>query len=635
MKKIISFVLCLLMVICFIASCSNTSESSSTSETLKPIETEKETETTGSNSTDLPDTSVVTEEVTTNEEKPEEPENAFFIQDPIEENFGSYLTLVYNPSLSDIEVEVKKGLGAKEEYTIRIKMKNDFIFSGFSYDKYISASKTPSAPFARGEECKFTLEEEKTVYCNYAMKLVYYAMGGKICGEDVYEETIDISTYRCPNTKPNKNDVVRDGYVLTGYNTKEDMSGDRVGVGSKYNFGTAVGKLYCIWEKASDESLFEYSKSGVACTIKKYTGDEEHIVVPQTIDGSRVTQIAPNAFEGSNMSHITLPTYITKVGAEAFKNCENLVKITCYDAIIQFDDTCIYGCPEFKTLEINTSYDMYDWWGTGTYVKYDRLLWAKDMKKIVIFGGSGSWYGWDSVYMNEQFGDEYVIINLGTNASMTNLFVMEFLTYYMNEGDILLWSPECGAKPLGTTVLTDGTNASTEREFSFCAYNYDNIALIDMSKYPKIFTNFAAYNQLHSTKTAPFTYSVQNINIYGDDVSTRVSQEKQYSYSFSSALSNKQTYKEMGNQILKMKENGVLTLYTFAVAQEGCAKDNVLDKYIQDMEEIFHVTSISDYHDLLYGISDFHDSGWHLVNEAAHRRTVSVCEDLKNYLEKE
>ena len=266
-------------------------------------------------------------------------------------------------------------------------------------------------------------------------------------------------------------------------------------------------------------------------------------------------------------------------------------------------------------------------------IKFDRLLALKDYKKLVVFGGSGTYLGWDSNQLEEAFGDEYEIVNFGMNASMTNLFQMEMFKYYLNDGDVLLWSPEAGSQALGNPKLSSSSTDSThDREISMFSWNYDNIALIDVSKYSNILSHFAIYNNLHVKALVPFEFSNGSVNAYGDLITERETKNQVYTYSYATVLKNEANYKEMANQIKILKDKGVKVYYTFACAQKGCATKDVLDKYIKDIERIFGIESISNYEDLLLDIDMFYDSAWHMILKGADIRTKVVIEDLKEYI---
>lgn len=668
-------ILSLVLILCFvIVSCNsnnNANESSSTSvattsshieETtiISQIETSKETTIVSHSSFETIVTSIETTQIidettidstfeTTNESTKESitetivettqetsiNERVDFIDEKTID-VGSYVKLTYNPRYCDISSEVKKGIGKRETYTLTISMKDGYVFDGWSLNQKMSNNASNTRKNAESTSLTYTFNAQETthVYANYSMTVNYHGNGGTIDGKSDVSELFSVSTLFCINTKPNEKNIVRDGYVLIGYNTKADGSGDFVSVGSKYYAGISSLDLYCVWIQNSPISDFEYEKSGNIIKIKKYKGNDNIVVVPEMIDGYYVSSIENTAFANKSLEKIVLPSQIMSVGTRAFYGCSNLKEIVCYDGITSFPDDAILKCTNFKTLRINATMQGYKWWGNVMYMKFDRLLALKDYKKIVLFGGSGTYEGWDSTQLEEAFGDEYEIVNFGMNASMTNLFQMEMFRYYLKEGDVLLWSPEAGSKSLGYGILFSPSTTTDpgDREMSFFSCNYDNIALLDVSKYSNILTHFALFNSLHKKAIENFEYSSAAVNLYGDYITERESKMLEYNYSFATVLNTESRYTEMANQIKYLKESGVKVYYTFACAQKGCASDEVLDKYISDIERIYGIESISDYHDLIFDIDMFFDSAWHMVLEGAYNRTKVVVEDLKRYI---
>ena len=63
-------------------------------------------------------------------------------------------------------------------------------------------------------------------------------------------------------------------------------------------------------------------------TISGYTGSGD-LVIPDIIDGKRVTEIGGQAFYGSKtITGVTIPDSVTRIENYAFKNCTNLKNIT-------------------------------------------------------------------------------------------------------------------------------------------------------------------------------------------------------------------------------------------------------------------------------------------------------------------
>ncbi len=62
---------------------------------------------------------------------------------------------------------------------------------------------------------------------------------------------------------------------------------------------------------------------------------ETNIVIGNYYEGKRVTEVAPNAFEYSKMVGITIPEGIYKIGAHAFRECDNLTSLSLPDTLTE------------------------------------------------------------------------------------------------------------------------------------------------------------------------------------------------------------------------------------------------------------------------------------------------------------
>ena len=82
--------------------------------------------------------------------------------------------------------------------------------------------------------------------------------------------------------------------------------------------------------------------------LKKYTGDDEDVVIP-----SGVVEIAPQAFAYRvNMKSITIPQSVELIGDRAFYMCMSLKAVTLPEGIDQICDLCFMNCVELKTIEM-------------------------------------------------------------------------------------------------------------------------------------------------------------------------------------------------------------------------------------------------------------------------------------------
>lgn len=105
------------------------------------------------------------------------------------------------------------------------------------------------------------------------------------------------------------NNPVKEGYTFKGWLLNE----------KSYDFSTPVKSnlvLIASWEN----NIWEVSKSG---SIIKYKGNDENVIIPPTIDGISISNIASNAFSSSNMKTLTLASTINSIEVNAVTKSNN------------------------------------------------------------------------------------------------------------------------------------------------------------------------------------------------------------------------------------------------------------------------------------------------------------------------
>ena len=77
---------------------------------------------------------------------------------------------------------------------------------------------------------------------------------------------------------------------------------------------------------------FEWCEAPFAGEIQLYWGSDKDLIIPAKIDGIAVTTIGESAFEGKQLTSITIPNSVTTLGACAFTN-NNLTSVTIPDSL--------------------------------------------------------------------------------------------------------------------------------------------------------------------------------------------------------------------------------------------------------------------------------------------------------------
>lgn len=641
-KKILAFVMAALMVVLVVSCEKNPSPEQSSSTESTPLETTSTESSSSENTTESTEPSETTEGTDTSETTAsgggeEIPDPAEEIPDIERLEIGNYVTLVYNAAACDVEYEVEKGLGSRQTVTLTAKMKDGFLFDGWS-SRNALANTTDWSSLAILESAnltyRFEVSSAKTIYLNCSMTLVYHANGGSFASGVSSQDTYSLVFYHNPNTRPEAGYFVRDGYTLVGYNTEADGSGEFVSLGAKVNAkGAATIDLYCVWAENTPEDSFTYETSGSSVTITGYTGDEDVVVIPQTLGGKKVTKIAEGAFTQKSIKTVVIAKTVEQIEAYAFDRCENLTTVILFDTSFGtpagISENSFSQCENLKNIRINTVYTLTNTWQSYGAAKLDRLIWAADKKKIIIIGGSGAYYGYNSQILKDALDGEYEIINFGENANISALLYFDIVEDFIREGDIVLWSPEPGEYTLGRTDCGN-------RFWDFRKSDYDFLKYVDISLYTDLLPTFANYcGTLKTSNFKEFDALTTSVNQYGDDISSRQWTGQRFEYRFKYSL---QAPDELAELVSKISEKGGSVYFSFAAMQESgmsnIKEDDVLD-FEAMLEEIPGIVSISDYQDCIYDDDMFYDSAWHMTAEGAQARSEQVASDILAQLQKE
>ena len=144
-------------------------------------------------------------------------------------------------------------------------------------------------------------------------------------------------------------------------------------------YPNTAAQTYCTNYNVPFKSLIQYSKSsdGKSIKIEKYTGTDTVVVIPDKIDGLPVTSIAGYAFNGTNVTSITLPSGmtaldgyalygasklttvkfpsgLTSIGSYAFEFCTSLKSITIPNTVTSIGTGAFYGCNSLASVNLGT-----------------------------------------------------------------------------------------------------------------------------------------------------------------------------------------------------------------------------------------------------------------------------------------
>ena len=485
-------------------------------------------------------------------------------------------------------------------------------------------------------------------------EIVYDANGGTAISSKSDRVSVCYrGTHQRINTSIGTDIFKRDGYTLTGWNTRADGSGQAVGLGSRVEWSEGL-VLYAQWSQWSPEEDFTYKKEGDFAAITGYTGKEQEICVPVVLGGLPVRTIREQAFADTDCKTVILPPGIYEIEKWAFKDSQ-LEQLYFYDDLTKVSDYAFQGCDFLSTLHINAiEAPAY----SGNYFdtfqdKYDRLLSLKDKKKIILFSGSSTRFGYDSEMIDQAFPD-YEVVNMGVFAYSPALPQLELILPCMKEGDILLDSPEFDAA---------NRQFCYQRELDYAAFammesNYDAFAGLDIREYTQVFTAFTAYQAARQDMERK-DYDVSaseydedgnevekpSYNEYGDYVIYRPNSAKEapiyglpVNYTVN-AFPKETLVDSMNKEFEKFLDRGIKVYFTYSPRNKyALSKDSTpeertrLDEYLK---KNLKVPVISELEDSLYTGTYLYGTDNHLSTEGVQIRTEKVIRDLKEQLAKE
>lgn len=484
--------------------------------------------------------------------------------------------------------------------------------------------------------------------------ITYFANGGdRLDGKSAKEGVKGpaCAEHLRPNTSIGTELFERERYVQTGWNTRADGSGTSVGLGSRVDFKEGMS-LYAQWVPWTDAGFFSYEQERGFCVITNYYGNEKTVCVPAFLDGYPVRRIAEHAFAGASCDRVVLPSGIYEVEKWAFQNAK-LKEIYLYDDLIKVSDYAFEGCQRLRSVHINAIWPpVY----SGSYFdtfqdKYDRLYMLRNQKKIVLFSGSSTRFGYDSASIDQAFAN-YEVVNMGVFAYSPALPQLLLILDFMKEGDVLLDAPEFDAANRQFCSQTELDYAV----FAMMESNYDTFAKLDIRKFSQVFTAYTAYNALRQDMEKK-SYCVsasdydedgkeiegQSYNEYGDYILYRPNAKKEQPIyglpvNYTVRAFPVDQYIEPLNKVFQLFiDRGVRVFFTYAPRNKyALSKDSTYKERVR-LHAYFRqnliVPVISNLEESLYSGVYLYGTDNHLSTEGVKMRTEKVIAQLKLQLE--
>lgn len=467
-----------------------------------------------------------------------------------------------------------------------------------------------------------------------------YDLKGSVSESNPYEKIIhrryDPDIRKRVNTLREAEVQEKDGYSLVGWNTKEDLTGEEISLGSRVTLDAAKSlTLFADWQAWNPATEFATQLKNGNVILTGYLGSAKKVVVPDRIGGRKVTEIAAGAFKNnSSIKTLILNPSLEAIRPLAFENTA-LESLSFYDRVQIVSDSSFQNCQALSSLQVNALWaPRYTKEWTNCFAdKYDRLLLNKGQKQLAFFGGSSICNGLDSGLIDKTFKNKYVVTDLGLSYLINPSLQFQIVSHVLQAGDIFVHAPEDLTEKTTWAEFTDLTWRVLE-------FNYDLLKGIDVSKQLQTFTSFSGYNADRKDKAATsYNEKSRTYNDYGDLATFRPNTDntdKGYDILYSATQMKDSVLTDLNTILGGLKAQGMTVYFSFGPANLDGNKMPTADiRLLYETKIRSSLTSvpiISQLEDYLFRGKYFSNTNYHLTTEGALLRTNQLIKDLQKQM---
>ena len=536
-------------------------------------------------------------------------------------------------------VSIKPG----EDASFLFRVKNEGKIATVSYpDHSLSLMEDGSYRL----ELHHVLYPEKVALEVVAKGVSYYANGGELLPNAVTTFGVPEAHFRM-NTADGGKLFRRDGYALLGWG-ESPTSTSFIPCGSRVE--KDVDSLYAIWEKESSLSDFRFHLGDGYAILAEYLGDEARVVIPEEVEGKPLIRVESGAFANKSLSSLLIPSSVRTLQSGAFSHCHNLEKVHLHDANLrEFAGESFLDCPNVKTLTIAAEEaPRY----SGTYFdafqdKLDYLRSIQDEKKIVLFSGSSTRYGFQSPLFEKAFGRK--ASNMGVFAYLSAEVQLEAMRPFLRSGDIFIDAPELERSDyqfFANPEIEDKTFAMFESDFA----SFQNVDLTHYTNYWDALSSFFSTRDSMSKKSYGVEakwfdddgnhYDYPTYNIQGDMTIVRPNHPKDEWISQPLVLYDTSTVSDEEidcfNRVYEsLKKDGIDFFFDYAPKNRNCLTPESTPEKVHALGEKLNnkikAPILSSLDEALKSGVYFWKIDNHLSDEGAKLRSEETIRDLKSY----
>ncbi len=106
-------------------------------------------------------------------------------------------------------------------------------------------------------------------------------------------------------------------------------------------------------EEPDDNPEYTLTGWGETWTLFKYNGAGGDVVIPEEIDGKRITEIGGYAFsECTSLTSVVIPDGVTVIGSAAFSGCTSLKSVAIPSSVIRIENAAFRRCTSLASIVI-------------------------------------------------------------------------------------------------------------------------------------------------------------------------------------------------------------------------------------------------------------------------------------------
>lgn len=135
-----------------------------------------------------------------------------------------------------------------------------------------------------------------------------------------------------------------DALVILGekgtYNSANEYiptTAEAYAIRNSISFATEKNTSFCIYDSTSTDNTN-------TATLVKYIGTSTVVPDFSKVNNKTITVIGRNAFKGTGITSLVIPSSVTQIEAYAFEGCSGMQSITIPDTVEYMDQNAFYGC---------------------------------------------------------------------------------------------------------------------------------------------------------------------------------------------------------------------------------------------------------------------------------------------------